>query len=425
MSPFWLCKAVVLLIVFSPISCRKTLPGNGAEVQKISRTGVKGSSVAPHGQETHNQKKCQRCQKLAPVSLPALPLPRAKASAGPGAHKMLFCELKAGLSHMESTATSCAGTAALLGYPLVPPLPRLHNAVDRPPLSERPQPDPFALTLDVDHFFRQFSALWDIHEWEAYARRVGARVVPSPGHKQLMQVDRSLELDPYEPRLQWCVTTYLGNGSAPAKRCGSVAKTEPSVRALLRWAARGVSVIHVLDPRFNFYFDGMGSRAGDWSRAPNMDLTAQANRMLRSLGSRFDCLHARVEASWANTCCGTWTHLRACARVFPSCYKDAPAIAKWLQTRARPPLQRNRTLFVCSGADRSHLAPLPQVTTLPHTPSPQPLQPATLSCLLTYHVRFCTSCKFALPVSLEQLKAGLACKLNIALHVVSGYFSAW
>ena len=32
--------------------------------------------------------------------------------------------------------------------------------------------------------------------------------------------------------------------------------------------------------------------------------------------------------------------------------------------------------------------------------------------------------KFALLVSLELLTAGLACKLNIALHVVSGYFSA-
>ena len=43
---------------------------------------------------------------------------------------------------------------------------------------------------------------------------------------------------------------------------------------------------------------------------------------------------------------------------------------------------------------------------------------------LTYQVRFSASCKFAVSVSLEQLKAGLACKLTFDLHVVSGCFSA-
>ena len=193
--------------------------------------------------------------------------------------------------------------------PLVPPLPRLHNAVQRPRLSEWPQVDPFALTLDVDYFFHQFSALWDIHEWEVYARRVRAQMVPSLGHKQLVEVDPSLEIDLYErcrvSRVPWRVTAYSGNGSAPANQYGTVDNTKPSVLALLPWAARNVSVIHVFEARFRFFFDGWGSRAHDRSRDPNVDLTAQANLMLRSLGSHFDCLHAGVEGSWANTCCGS------------------------------------------------------------------------------------------------------------------------
>ena len=43
---------------------------------------------------------------------------------------------------------------------------------------------------------------------------------------------------------------------------------------------------------------------------------------------------------------------------------------------------------------------------------------------LTYHVPFCAGCKFAVSVSLKLLKAGLACKWDIALHVATGYFSA-
>ena len=36
----------------------------------------------------------------------------------------------------------------------------------------------------------------------------------------------------------------------------------------------------------------------------------------------------------------------------------------------------------------------------------------------------CASCTFAVSLSLEVLTAGPACKLDIALHVVPGYFNA-
>ena len=43
---------------------------------------------------------------------------------------------------------------------------------------------------------------------------------------------------------------------------------------------------------------------------------------------------------------------------------------------------------------------------------------------LPSQVRSSASCKFAVSLSLELLEAGLSRKLGIALHVVSGYFSA-
>ena len=57
-----------------------------------------------------------------------------------------------------------------------------------------------------------------------------------------------------------------------------------------------------------------------------------------------------------------------CAREKPSCYKDPAGIADWLQHSASPPVRLNQRLFICSGANISDLAPLPelfQVLTLP------------------------------------------------------------
>ena len=292
------------------------------------------------------------------------PLAHAQNAASPTkpAQPILFCRLRFGLSHQERVAEACARIAAKFGYHIVHPLPRLTSNTEHPDYTWQGGKGPKEVQVDVDHYGRQFCALWDRQGWAQFVQSIGTRVAHLPLGQRIVTLDRVVT---FHMKSHACVTTFIA-GHEPKEQCTPITSDEAALE-LLAWALTNVSTVLLDEPWISTFLHHVPG-ADDWLRTPSPQLRLEAAEAQKKLGKGdYDCLHARVEVLWAYSCCNTGDLVK-CARENPSCYKDPAGIADWLQHSASPQVRLNQRLFICSGANISDLAPLPelfQVLTLP------------------------------------------------------------
>ena len=189
-----------------------------------------------------------------PLYYHPLPLAHAQDAASPTkpAQPLLFCRLQAGLSHQERIAEACARIAAKFAYHLVHPLPRLSSDVVHPDYAWQGGKGPKEVQLHVDHFVRQFSALWDQQEWEQYVQSIGARVARLPPGQRIVTLDRVVAFHMYTKQPPHaCVTTFIA-GHEPKEQCTPVASDTARLE-LLAWALTNVSTVLLDEPRINAF----------------------------------------------------------------------------------------------------------------------------------------------------------------------------
>ena len=294
----------------------------------------------------------------------------------------LLCALTGGITNQAIEAQNCIAIAALTGYDLVLPRPRIVTDTIYAGARFDTAADWNSTVIGPGMWMgADMSTIWSVAQFMSVAEKAGVRVVEPTGTER----PSLAAFVPHDSPSRWRFATLASDGSIQRvsaavthERVGQHVGQHEQLEAP---TSSPSSVLHkeLRDHRCVLIMTPMSTLVRD---APCCQPSERIQRMViqerQRLPEHFACLHLRVEMDWLTWCCsdgpsnrhgwlGAMRSTPDAARIAEgkcpdgskppkSCYKNVTQVTEWLLETVK--LARGTTLYVATGASLHALAPL-------------------------------------------------------------------